>query len=158
MTAKWKDIIPKGFDLDDVMTQTTHSEQMMRNRLRRCDFNAPLALDDAYWASNMRHRRGNLVHRGRKMTLRKYAAMLGTSQSAIRRCFAKGFTTDQVTRRVMYGNTAPRRCNEDRVEGPADWSSLGDMGPRVGLDSLPEPTKWDRRYGYGPVDPTECRI
>lgn len=157
-TTKWKDIMPEGFDLDAVMMQTTHSEQLMRQRLRLCDFNVSLALNDAYWAANQRRKRRDLTHRGRQITLVAYSAMLGVSQSTVAKWFTKGLTVDQTTRKVMYGEVAPRRYDVDRVEGPADWSSLGDMGPRVRLDELPEPTVWDEKYGDGPVSPLECRI
>ena len=154
--AKWKDIVPEGFDLDAVMAQTTHSEQTMRNRLRLCSFDVPLALNDTYWAGNMRRKHKGVMYRGKACPRQRLAAMLGVSVSTISHWFAKGFTPDQVVRGVMNNDVRPD--HRDREDGPADWSALGDMGPRVKVGQLPEPTRWDRQYGWEPVNEMDCKI
>jgi hypothetical protein len=156
MSNRWKDLVPEGFDLDAVMAQTTQSEATMRQRLKRCNFDVALALDDSYWASNMQRKRRNLTHWGRPLNLEQYATILGVSASLVCRWFKKGLSTDQVTRKVMYGEVGPRIYGQDRVEGPPDWSSMGDMGPRIKLESLGhlDPTVWDLQYGEG----SRCKV
>ena len=157
--GKWKDMVPDGFDLDDILARCPGvTESTMRQRLKRCNFNTDLACNNSYWEKNMKRGKKRIRLRGKKYSMTTLAKLLGVSPPLISRWFSRVNNVDKVVKGIMYGHCGPN-IYQEKAEGPPDWSSL-DVGPRIRLSSLSHlnPTVYDWKYGNGPINEMDTKI